>query len=260
MRQRSRTPLDKPIPFVDKDRIQKVLATFGFGSRRQIEAWIKEGRVVVNGKQAELGDKISIHDKVMIDNQLLRMFEPKKKKERVIIYHKPEGEICTRRDPEQRPTIFENLPNLRNSRWIPVGRLDLNTSGLLLLTTDGELAHRLMHPSFEIEREYAVRILGDVTKEMIKTLKKGVIVDGERYAFDDVIDAGGTGANHWYKVILREGKNREVRKLWESQGVKVSRLIRVRFGSIELPRMLRPGRWRDLELEEINDLSRLVDL
>ena len=226
---------------IEKARIQKVLANLGVASRRQIEAWIQEGRISVNGKTAELGQSISSEDKVRVNGELLHYQTPKTKKTRVIIYHKPEGQICTRSDPEGRETIFESLPGLRNSRWIPVGRLDLNTSGLILLTTNGELAHRLMHPSYEVEREYAVRVLGEVTKPMIQNLKEGVEVEGETYAFDDVVDAGGTGANHWYKVTLCEGKNREVRKLWESQGVKVSRLIRTRFGSMGLPRMLRPG-------------------
>lgn len=257
---RGRTRHEKTAPVVlEKERIQKRLANLGVGSRRQIESWIEAGRVTVNGRPAVLGDQITIKDLVNIDGHPIRMFEEtKKQKVRVIAYHKPEGEICTRSDPEKRRTIFESLPGLRNGRWIPVGRLDLNTSGLILLTSDGELAHRLMHPSYEIEREYAVRILGDVTREMVRTLKKGVMIDGERYAFDDVIDAGGTGVNHWYKVILREGKNREVRNLWESQGVKVSRLIRTRFGSILLPRLLRPGRWRDLGPEEMQSLYDLV--
>ncbi len=245
---------------IEKERIQKVLASLGLGSRRQIEAWIAEGRISVNGQIAKLGDTLSLRDTVSIDGQVVRRFEPKRKRVRILMYHKPEGEICTRRDPEARRTIFESLPSLRNSRWIPVGRLDLNTSGLILLTTEGELAHRLMHPSFEIEREYAVRILGEVTPTMIKNLKKGVVVEGERYAFDEVEDAGGTGVNHWYKVVLREGKNREVRTLWESQGVKVSRLIRTRFGSVTLPRLLRPGKWRDLDVEEVRELVKQVGL
>ncbi|OGT68251.1 MAG: 23S rRNA pseudouridylate synthase B [Gammaproteobacteria bacterium RIFCSPLOWO2_02_FULL_38_11] len=238
----------------EKVRIQKTLSDKGVGSRREIEEWIRQGRVFVNDVQAEIGMKISPRDRIKIDGQVVRHMEIKRKNTRVIMYHKPEGEVCARKDPQQRKTIFENLPVLRQSRWIAVGRLDLNTSGLILLTTEGELANRLMHPSYEVEREYAVRVLGQVTAEMIRNLKKGVMLEGEPCAFDDVVDAGGTGVNHWYKVILREGKNREVRKLWESQGVKVSRLIRTRFGAIGLPRLLRPGRWRELTPEEIQSL------
>ncbi|MBI5447455.1 MAG: pseudouridine synthase [Gammaproteobacteria bacterium] len=243
----------------ESEKVQKVLAGLGLGSRRQIEAWMTEGRVLINDEVAKLGTRVTSEDKIKVDGHLVRRFSTDKSKKRVLIYHKPEGEICTRSDPQARKTIFENLPPLRNSRWIPVGRLDLNTSGLLLLTTDGELAHRLMHPSFEVEREYAVRVLGEVTASMIKQLKSGVEMDGVQYAFDEVEDAGGTGANHWYKVILREGKNREVRRLWESLGVKVSRLIRVRYGSITLPRLLRPGRSRELDAEEMRVLYQLVE-
>lgn len=252
--------MKKLVEKVSEERLQKVLANQGLGSRRQIEGWIEEGRVSVNGKVAKLGDRVSLEDRIRVDGEPVRRLLNKSKRGKVLIYHKPEGEICTRRDPEGRSTIFDNLPLLRNGRWIPVGRLDLNTSGLILLTNDGELAHRLMHPSYEIEREYAVRILGEVTQVMIRNMKKGVMIDGHKYAFDTVEDAGGTGANHWYKVILREGKNREVRKLWESQEAKVSRLIRTRFADIVLPRMLRPGRWRELDLNELQALYSLVSL
>lgn len=241
-------------------RIQKWLAQRGIGSRRQIESWIEAGRIKVNGELAVLGQPVGVEDKIEIDGERLRLQRQGVEKKRVLIYHKPEGEICTRRDPQGRPSVFDHLPLLRQGRWVAVGRLDLNTSGLLILTNDGELAHRLMHPSYEVEREYAVRILGEVTEPMLKQMKKGVDIEGERYAFDEIEDAGGTGANHWYKVTLREGKNREVRRLWESQGVKVSRLIRTRFADLDLPRMLRPGRWAELEPEAIKALSVLVGL
>jgi 23S rRNA pseudouridine2605 synthase len=241
------------------EKLQKVLARAGLGSRREIEKWIAEGRITINGKPAKLGDRIDLSANITIDNRPVILRPQQMEKQRVIIYHKPEGEVCTRSDPEGRPTVFENLPRLRNQRWIAVGRLDINTSGLLLFTTDGELANRLMHPSSEIEREYAVRILGTVDNEMIKRLKKGVQLEDGFAAFTDIQDAGGTGVNHWYHVVLKEGRNREVRRLWESQNVKVSRLIRVRFANIQLPRLLRPGRYQELEAQQVMDLVALTD-
>lgn len=237
------------------EKIQKVLANAGLGSRRQLETWISEGRIVVNGQVAKLGDRITIDDKVRVDGREVKFVRSQTKKCRVLIYHKPEGEICTRSDPEGRPTVFDHLPMLRNSRWISVGRLDFNTSGLLLITNDGELANHLMHPSQEFEREYAVRVQGQVSPEMIKKLKKGVrLEDGEAH-FDEVIDAGGEGSNHWYHVQVKEGRNRIVRRLWESQGVKVSRLIRIRYGAITLPRSLRRGKWEELGKDDIDKLK-----
>jgi len=176
------------------------------------------------------------------------------------MYHKPVGEVCSRKDPEGRPSVFDRLPVLRQGRWILVGRLDLNTSGLLLLTNEGDLAHRLMHPSSEIEREYAVRILGEVDEAMLKRLQDGVELEDGRAAFDSVRDAGGTGANHWYHVILREGRRREVRRIWESQGVRVSRLIRLRYGNVCLPRGLADGRFRDLDESELSELMASVGM
>lgn len=233
------------------EKIQKVLANAGLASRRQIEEWLREGRISVNGSLAKLGDRITEDAKVRVDGREVKLIKSASKKTRVLLYHKPEGEICSRSDPEKRPTIFDHLPMLRNGRWITIGRLDFNTSGVLLLTNDGELANRLMHPSTEIEREYAVRVQGQVSPAMLKTLKKGVnLADGPAH-FDQITDAGGEGTNHWYHVLVKEGRNRLVRRLWESQDVKVSRLIRIRFGTVVLPRGLRRGQWEELSWEEI---------
>ena len=241
------------------EKIQKVLARAGVASRREIERWITAKRIKVNGKLATLGDRICDTDKVLVDGKpfYIKKSTPRR---RVLIYHKPTGEICSRSDPEHKKTVFDTLPRLNNGRWVAIGRLDINTSGLLLFSTDGELAHRLMHPSYEFEREYAVRVMGDVSKEVIATLTTGVDLDGEQARFDQIIDKGGTGANHWYHVILKEGKNREVRRLWESQELTVSRLMRVRFGPISLAKKIRPGRWEYLEKIDLDKLLKLVDL
>ncbi|OOZ40603.1 hypothetical protein BOW53_07030 [Solemya pervernicosa gill symbiont] len=243
------------------ERLQKVLAAAGHGSRREIERWIEAGRISVNGVIAELGIKVGGHDKIRIDGRLIKLKSADAQPERrVIIYHKRTGEVTTTSDPEGRPTIFDGLPKLKGSRWINVGRLDINTSGLLLLTNDGELAHRLMHPSSEIDREYSVRVLGEVTPEMIKALQRGVELEDGRARFDKISEGRGDGANHWYHVVLKEGRNREVRRLWESQGVQVSRLTRTRFGPISLPRRLPRGAWRDLEDGELKQLLNAVSM
>lgn len=242
------------------EKLQKLLAHAGLGSRRQLEEWIAAGRVSVNGNVAKLGDRAQPDDKITVDGRLIKLMTEARFKRRIIIYHKPEGVVSTRADPEGRPTVFEDLPVLRGQRWIAVGRLDLNTSGILLFTNDGELANRLMHPSYEIEREYAVRILGEVDKAMLKRLQQGVELEDGLARFDAIIDAGGTGANHWYHVILKEGRNREVRRIWESQGVKVSRLIRVRYGNVSLPRMLRPGKCQDVPEEQLAPLLTMVGM
>ncbi len=233
------------------ERIQKVLAAAGFGSRRQIEEWIKLGRLRINGKSAQLGDRVGPADRLQLDGRLINPFKRVPEERRVILYHKPEGEVTTRSDPEGRPTIFHRLPRPRGGRWITVGRLDINTSGLLLLTTDGELAHRLMHPSREVEREYAVRVLGAVSPATLTQLTEGVELDDGPARFLSVLDAGGEGANHWYHVVLQEGRNREVRRLWEAVGHRVSRLTRVRYGPVALDRKVRPGHWRDLTPAEM---------
>lgn len=239
------------------ERLQKFLARVGMGSRRQIEDWIRQGRIIVNGTPARLGLQVNGAERIEIDGRQIqvRAFGQQR---RVLAYYKPVGEVTSHRDAEGRPTVFERLPILRDGRWIAVGRLDLNTQGLLLLTNDGELANRLMHPSSEIEREYAVRVLGDVTPEMLKRLREGVTLDDGPARFDAIRDVGGEGVNHWYHVTLREGRNREVRRLWESQGVTVSRLTRVRYGPVTLRRGLHPGHWDELDDEPLQVLLEAV--
>lgn len=242
------------------ERIQKLLASAGVASRREAERMIEAGRVMVNGKIATLGDKAEWGDPIRVDNKALKLTHRHVTKHRVLAYYKPEGQICTRADPEGRPTIFDKLPGMRSGRWIAVGRLDINTSGLILMTTDGDLANRLMHPSSEIEREYAARILGDVDDAMKHRLCKGVELEDGVAKFNSITDAGGQGANHWYHVTLNEGRNREVRRLWESQEVTVSRLSRIRFGPISLRRGVKPGEWDELERKDIEILRSAVGM
>lgn len=251
---------DNSIEKPTDEKLQKVLARAGFGSRREMEGWIEAGRIKVNKVVATLGDRVSETDRIQVDGKPVTQANLKERRSRVLLYHKPVGEICTRHDPDGRETIFKNLPTLTSGRWITIGRLDLNTSGLLLITTDGDLANRLMHPSHEIEREYAVRVLGEVDSDMLKRLQSGVELEDGTAHFDGIKEAGGEGANRWYHVILREGRNREVRRLWESQGVKVSRLMRIRFGLVSLPRGQKPGRWEDLPDEMVNELRKSVGL
>lgn len=248
------------MPPAKKERLQKMLARAGVGSRRQVESWIAAGRVTVNGQAAKLGDQVGPRDTIQIDGRNVARISRIAGARRVLVYHKPEGEVCTRSDPEGRPTVFDRLPSLRGARWVGVGRLDVNTSGLLLVTTDGELAHALMHPSRGIEREYAVRVWGDVSDAILKRLQKGIALEDGVANFDSITDAGGTGTNHWFKVELREGRNREVRRLWESQGLRVTRLIRTRFGPVSLPKGLKRGAWRELDSEQVDALSTLVGL
>lgn len=242
-----------------QEKIQKVLARLGLASRLEIERWIQQERIQLNGKIAQLGDRMDMQSVVTLDGQLITL-TPAQAPRRVLLYHKPEGEICTRHDPENRPSVFSRLPELKGQRWIMVGRLDINTLGLLLFTNDGELAHRLSHPSYEIEREYAVRILGSVDKRMLKRLKEGVQLEDGFAAFTQIQEQGGQGANRWYHVVLKEGRNREVRRLWESQGVVVSRLIRVRFATVGLPNHLKRGQWLELDASEVNQLAKQVKL
>lgn len=236
-----------------RERLQKVMAQSGFGSRRNIEILIAQGHVTVNGQVAKLGDAVGPGDKVKLDGQLIRL-RYGEELPRVLLYHKPEGEIVTRDDPEGRATVFEKLPKVKAGRWVSVGRLDLNTGGLLIFTTNGELANRLTHPRFEVEREYAVRVLGELTEEQRAKLLAGVEVDGESCAFDSIEDRGGEGSNHWYHVVLREGRNREVRKMFEAAGLMVSRLMRVRFGPIALPTFLKRGMMKELDETQVQEL------
>lgn len=240
------------------EKIQKILARTGLGSRREIEEWIQSGRVTMNGKTAQLGMRASEKDKLAVDGKPVFWKLAEAFKTRILIYYKPEGVICTRSDPQGRPTVFEQLPRIAKGRWISIGRLDINTLGLLILTNNGELAHRMMHPSFQIEREYAVRVFGEVQPEVLTRLKSGVELEDGNAHFETIEDAGGSGLNHWYHVTLKEGRCRLVRRLWESQDVQVSRLMRVRYGNISLPRGLRAGRWEELEDNTVEALEALV--
>jgi len=241
------------------ERIQKILAHHGIASRRQVDAMLQQGRITVDGKTAKPGDQISGREKIVLDGKLIRLprFDSSP---RLLMYHKPVGEVCTRADPEGRDSVFRNLPRLSQGRWVSIGRLDINTSGLILFTNEGELANRLMHPSYEIEREYAVRVHGAVSTEMLQQLKQGVELDDGVARFEEIIDSGGEGTNHWYHVILKEGKNREVRRLWEAVGVEVSRLLRVRYDSFSLPKWLKPGKYRFLEDAVVKRLYQKLDL
>lgn len=244
------------------EKLQKVLARAGHGSRREIESMIEQGRVSVDGKIATLGDRVEVvvSMKIRVDGKVISIKASAEAVCRVLAYYKPEGELCTRRDPDGRPTVFDRLPKLNGSRWIAVGRLDINTSGLLLFTTDGELANRLMHPSCEVEREYAVRVFGEVDEEKLRLLTKGVQLDDGPAAFRSLKFQGGEGLNQWYNVTLTEGRNREVRRLWEAVGVQVSRLIRTRYGDVTLPKGLPRGGWTELPLVDINYLREMVQL
>ncbi|ENY73607.1 23S rRNA pseudouridine(2605) synthase RluB [Aeromonas diversa] len=242
------------------EKLQKVLARAGHGSRREMEALITEGRVSVDGKVATLGDRVESNAVIRIDGHTVKTKPAEDLICRVLAYHKPEGEMCTRHDPEGRPTVFDRLPILSEGRWIAVGRLDVNTSGLLLFTTDGELANRLMHPSHEVEREYAVRVFGDINEAMLQRLRKGVQLEDGMAKFNKIKPAGGEGLNQWFNVTLTEGRNREVRRLWESQEVQVSRLMRVRYGDVKLDRAVPRGGWQELKLTEVNYLRALVGM
>ncbi len=231
-----------PPPAPTAERLQKLLAAAGLGSRREIEGWIAAGRITVNGKAAKLGDRAGPGDAVAVDGKAVR--QAKAASSRVLLYHKPVGELVTRSDPEGRRTVFDSLPQ---GRWVAVGRLDLNSSGLLLFTDSGELANRLMHPRYELEREYSVRIRGALAPLEEKKLLQGVPLEGALARFESIrSERESQGTNRWYRVVLREGRNREVRRLFEALGHAVSRLVRVRYGPVELPADLAPGRWREL--------------
>ncbi|MFT4058263.1 MAG: pseudouridine synthase [Legionella sp.] len=237
---------------MSSERLQKILSQAGLGSRREMERWIESGWVQVNGQLAKLGDSATGNDKITVKGKLIPNPLKIKQSIRILLYHKPVGEISSRHDPKFEKTVFDHLPHLKNSRWVQVGRLDLNTSGLLIFTNNGELANKLMHPRYELEREYAVRVHGQVSPEILANLQKGVELDDGLAKFNRLEFRGGDGANTWYHVILNEGRNREVRRLWESQGLEVSRLIRIRYGSLFMPRFLARGQTYELTPEEVS--------
>lgn len=235
------------------ERLHKVLAQAGVGSRREIEEWIIAGRVSVNGLPAHVGQKVGGEDKVRVNGKLISL-RMKSKAPRVLLYHKPEGEIVSREDPEGRPSVFARLPKLRGGRWVAVGRLDFNTCGLLVFTTSGDLANRLMHPRYELEREYAVRLVGQLSDEQRSSLLAGVPLEDGEARFNAIQEAGGEGTNRWYNVTISEGRNREVRRMFESMGLTVSRLMRVRYGPIGLPPRLKRGMSMELPESEVQTL------
>ena len=237
-----------------EERLHKVLANAGLGSRRMLELRIQSGEVELNGKAAEIGTSVHAGDRVVIDGKQFVVATDNRDDTEVLVYHKPEGVLTTRDDPEGRPTVFEQLPRLKGARWVAVGRLDINTTGLLLLTTDGELANALMHPKSGLEREYLCRVHGEVPDEIIEKLKAGVELDDGPARFDDIAVISRGGSHSWFRVVIREGRNREVRRLWDSQGFLVSRLKRIRYGSIELPRGLRRGDCENLDEEAVKQL------
>lgn len=228
------------------EKLHKALARAGLGSRREVEKWIEQGRVTIDGELAHVGVRVSPSTQIAVDGRIVTAHRNRGPC-RVILYHKPEGQICTRFDPKGRPTIYEHLPALRDGRWISVGRLDINTSGLLIFTTDGELAQRLMHPRYGLEREYLVRAAGVLTKTQRRQLINGIIVDGRPAAFKEIqVQRSSGGLNHWYRVVITQGRYREVRRLFEAMEISVNRLKRLRFGCVQLPEDLPPGSWRRL--------------
>jgi 23S rRNA pseudouridine2605 synthase len=252
-------PIKESLP-THHDKLQKIMASTGVASRRESERWISEGRVSVNGKKATIGDRASEHDLIRVDGKPIKLTKRSDFKRLLIAYHKPEGEISTRKDPEGRPTIFDTLPKIRNARWLSIGRLDFNTSGLIFFTNDGELAHKLMHPSLEITRKYAVRVRGQVSEDMLQSLLDGVELEDGMARFETIEPAGGQRSNHWFHVTLKEGKNREVRRLWEAFDIQVSRLHRIQYGPFDLPRSLKQGRWKALTPQELLDFEKLTGL
>jgi 23S rRNA pseudouridine2605 synthase len=244
------------------ERLQKVLAQAGLGSRREMEEWIAAGRVLVNGEVATLGLRVTAQDEVRVGKRWINVKEPGVDLPRVLLYHKPEGEIVSRDDPEKRATVFDKLPRLRGQKWIAIGRLDFNTSGLLIFTTSGELANRLMHPRFEVEREYAVRVQGEMTVEQMLQMTKqdGIELDDGPVKFERLTDEGGEGFNHWYRVMLKEGRNRIVRRTFDALGLPVSRLIRVRYGIVNLPPRIKRGAMAELGEGEVRQIMEWAGL
>ena len=251
---------DSPESIVEDkgQKLQKVLANLGLGSRRKMERWIEDGRVTVDGSVATLGDRVYAGQALRLDGKPLEVDAAEQV--RVLLYHKPVREVCSRDDPEGRKTVFERLPKLKSGRWISVGRLDFNTSGVLLFTTDGALVNALMHPSSAIEREYLVRVMGRVDEPMLERLKDGVELDDGPARFSDIQEGGGDGINRFFYVVLMEGRNREVRRLWESQGTTVSRLKRVRYGEVFLPSKLKKGQWLELPQRDVDMIYQMAGL
>ncbi len=245
---------------MNSEKLQKVLAAAGIGSRREMERWISAGRIQVNGEPATLGDRVEPKDSIVVDGKPLKRLHPKEKRSRVIIYNKPEGQITSKNDPEGRETVFDKLPRIPGERWVSVGRLDYNTSGLLLFTNDGDLANGLMHPSSNVEREYLCRIMGEVDDDVLQVLVDGVQLEDGMAKFNKIESGGGKGINRWFYVTLNEGRNREVRRLWESQGLMVSRLKRIRYGNIIVPPILSEGKWLDLDQKSITNLYKLANI
>ncbi len=243
---------------MNTQKLQKVLAASGYGSRRELERWIVAGRFTVNGERAHLGQRVGEDDTIALDGRRvnLRLVDAS----RVLVLNKAAGVVCARRDTQKRPTVFEGLPTLRHGRWISVGRLDMQTTGLLLLTNDGALAHRMMHPSTGLDREYAARVDGRLRDTELAALREGITVDGQRCRFSDIEYYDGSGRNHWYHVVLMEGRNREVRKLFETVGLRVNRLKRVRYGPVVLPSRLRRGAFAELGQADLLSLYRLLKL
>ncbi|KTD64000.1 23S rRNA pseudouridine(2605) synthase RluB [Legionella spiritensis] len=241
------------------ERLQKILSQAGLGSRREMERWIASGLVSVNGVMAKIGDSAGPDDQIKVKGKPIANPLKEETKTRILLYHKPVGEISSRSDPRHAKTVFDKLPYLKNGRWIQVGRLDINTSGLLVFTNNGELANRLMHPKYGLEREYAVRVRGQVTEDAVNALLKGVELEDGVAQFKRIEFHGGEGANAWYHVILTEGKNREVRRLWQSQGLEVSRLIRIRYGQLTMPRFLTRGQFVELSPKDVGSFMSKLD-
>lgn len=244
------------------EKLQKILARGGFGSRRSVETLISEGRVKVNGRTAKLGDRATEEDQIKVNDQPVKPTRIAIQPTQVLLYNKPEGLVCTRSDEKGRDTIYSQMPRIINSRWVSIGRLDMNTSGLMIITNNGELANRLAHPSFEVEREYMVRVFGDVADSVLDELKKGVMLEDGMAKFDKIgrFKSDDESMNNWFRVSIKEGRNREVRRMWESQGVQVSRLHRIRYGVFQLSRTLRKGKTEPLSWKQINQLLLSVEL